>query len=158
MSKVYLTQEAKEELEARLKSLKVEGRADMADKIRQAREYGDLSENAEYDIAKEEQAKMEAEIIEIEAKLANFELIDENTKSDIVTLGSQVTLLDKALGQQETYMIVGSHESNPMEHKISNESPIGKQLMGKKVNETITIDTTLIGGGKSEFLILKLGS
>lgn len=157
MNKVYLTEDAKRELEARLKVLKVEGRADMADKIRQAREYGDLSENAEYDIAKEEQAKMEAEILEIEAKLSNFEIIDENIKSDVVTFGSQVTLLDKSLGQQETYRIVGIHESNPMELKISNESPIGKQLMGKKVNDTILIDTTHIGGGKSEFLIVKLG-
>ncbi|MCL1945221.1 MAG: transcription elongation factor GreA [Firmicutes bacterium] len=157
MNKVYLTLEAKNELEARLKLLKVEGRADMADKIRQAREYGDLSENAEYDIAKEEQAKMEAEIIDIEAKLANYEIIEENVKSDVVVLGSQVTLLDKSTDEKDTYMIVGSHESDPMEHKLSNESPIGRQLMGKKVKDTVIVDTTSIGGIKSEFVIVKLG-
>ncbi|MDR1138978.1 MAG: transcription elongation factor GreA [Clostridiales bacterium] len=157
MNKVYLTLQAKDELEARLKILKTEGRADMADKIRQAREYGDLSENAEYDIAKEEQAKMEAEILDIEAKLVNYEIIQEDTNSDIVKLGSQVTLLDKTIGQEETYRIVGSHESDPVNHKISNESPIGRQLIGRKVSDTILVDTTGIGGEKSEFVIIKLG-
>ncbi|MDR3021494.1 MAG: transcription elongation factor GreA [Clostridiales bacterium] len=157
MQKVFLTLEAKLELEARLKFLRVDGRNDMANKIRQAREYGDISENAEYDIAKEEQAKMEAEIVDIEQKLANCEIIKENAKSETVTLGSTVRILDLAQKVEETYKIVGSHESNPMEFKISNESPIGKALIGCKKGDTITVDTTLNGGGKSEFKIVKLG-
>ncbi|MCL2599339.1 MAG: transcription elongation factor GreA [Firmicutes bacterium] len=155
-TKVFLTKKAKQELEDRLKHLKTVGRADMAEKIRTAREYGDLSENAEYDIAKDEQAKMEGEIVDIEAKLQNVEIIEENVRTDTISLGTKVRILDVSLGREDDYSIVGSHESNPMEFKISNESPIGKALMGKKKGDVATVDTTSIGGGKSEFKVIKL--
>ena len=156
MAKVFLTSKAKKELEARLKMLKTEGRADMAEKIRAAREYGDISENAEYDIAKDEQAKMEAEILDIESKLIDVEIIDEKVSTDIVSVGSTVKLLDVVAKKETEFRIVGSHESNAMQHMISNESPIGKALLGHKKGETVLVDTTNIGGGKSEFRILAL--
>lgn len=156
MSKVFLTKKAKIELEERLRYLKTEGRADMAEKIRTAREYGDISENAEYDIAKDEQAKMEAEIVDIEQKLANVEIIEENVKSDTVSIGTKLRIFDVAENKEEEYTIVGSHESNPMEYKISNESPIGRALIGKKKGDKVLVDTTNIGGSKSEFHILKI--
>ena len=89
---IFMTAEGKKQLEERLKDLKVNGRAEMAEKIRVAREFGDLSENAEYDIAKDEQAKMEAEILEIEAKLRNVQIIDEKVKSDKADVGSKVEI------------------------------------------------------------------
>jgi len=156
MSKVFLTKKAKLELESRLKHLKTVGRADMAEKIRTAREYGDISENAEYDIAKDEQAKMETEIAEIELKLSNVEIIEENIKSDTVSIGTTVRLFDVSEKVEADYKIVGSHESNPMEGKISNESPIGKALIGKKKGDTIIADASSVGGGKSEFKIVKI--
>lgn len=157
MAKVYLTIEAKIELENRLKYLKTVGRADASDKIRQAREFGDISENAEYDIAKDEQAKMESEIADIESKLANVEIIDENQKSDVVTLGSTVKILDKVEKSEDTYKIVGSTESNPMEGRISNESPIGRALLGKKKGDIVVVDMTATGGPKSEFKVISVG-
>ena len=91
---IFMTAEGKKQLEERLKDLKVNGRAEMAEKIRVAREFGDLSENAEYDIAKDEQAKMEAEIIEIEAKLRNVQIIDEKVKGDKADVGSKIEIKD----------------------------------------------------------------
>ena len=99
MAEVFMTAEGKKELEERLEYLKVHGRAEMAEKIRVAREFGDLSENAEYDIAKDEQAKMEAEIIEIEAKLANVKLISK-TGDDKVDIGCKVVIKDMRSGEQ----------------------------------------------------------
>ncbi len=140
----FITAEGKKQLEERLKDLKVNGRAEMAEKIRVAREFGDLSENAEYDIAKDEQAKMEAEILEIEAKLRNARIIDEKVKGDKADVGSKVTIKPVGADSETTYTIVGTHESNPLdekEPKISNESPIGKALLGKRRGDEITVKT-----------------
>lgn len=136
---IFMTAEGKRQLEERLKDLKVNGRAEMAEKIRVAREFGDLSENAEYDIAKEEQAKMEAEIIEIEAKLRNAQIIDENVKGDRADVGSKVELKEVKSGLTFNYTIVGTHESNPMEGRISNESPLGKAVIGKRKGDEIVV-------------------
>lgn len=136
---IFMTAEGKKQLEERLKDLKVNGRAEMAEKIRVAREFGDLSENAEYDIAKDEQAKMEAEIIEIEAKLRNVQIIDEKVKGDKADVGSKIEIKDVKSGMTFEYTIEGTHESNPMEGRISNESPIGKAVIGKRKGDEAVV-------------------
>ena len=139
MDEIFLTAEGKKQLEERLEFLKVHGRAEMAEKIRVAREFGDLSENAEYDIAKDEQAKMESEIIEIENKLRVGVVIAENVKSNKVTIGSTVRIKDLSCDEEMLYKIVGTHESNPMEGRISNESPIGKAVLGKRKGAEVVV-------------------
>lgn len=141
MAEVFLTAEGKKQLEERLEYLKVVGRAEMAEKIRVAREFGDLSENAEYDIAKDEQAKMEAEIIEIEGKLRNCKIIKENVKGNKVQIGSSVTILDLSDNEQYSYKIVGTHESDPLNNKISNESPLGKAVLDRSEGDECLIKT-----------------
>ena len=152
-AEVFMTAEGKKQLEERLEYLKVTGRAEMAEKIRVAREFGDLSENAEYDIAKEEQAKMEAEILEIEAKLANVRIIDDKVRGDKVDIGCRVLIKDLQTGEEMQYEIVGTHESNPMENRISNESPVGKALLGKKKGEEALVKTPR---GETRFKVLKI--
>jgi transcription elongation factor GreA len=138
MKKLYqITDEGKADLEAELAELKGR-RGAIADKIAEARDYGDLSENAEYDAAREEQGLVESRIAEIEDILLNAEII-KGGKSSKVTLGSKVEL--KTDKKTVTYTVVGPVEADPLEGKISNESPIGVALMDKKVGETATIST-----------------
>lgn len=138
MKKLYqITDEGKVELEAELAELKSR-RGDIADKIAEARDFGDLSENAEYDSAREEQGLVESRIAEIEDILLNAELI-RGGKTSKVSLGSKVEL--KTGKKTVTYSVVGPVEADPLEGKISNESPIGAALMGKKVGDTATITT-----------------
>jgi len=138
MKKLYqITDEGKKELEAELEELKGR-RGDIADKIAEARDFGDLSENAEYDSAREEQGLLESRIAEIEDILLNAELIKAG-KGSKVALGSKVEL--KTGKKTVTYTVVGPVEADPIEGKISNESPIGEALMGKKVGEKATITT-----------------
>lgn len=138
MKKIYqITEEGKQELEAELTELKSR-RGDIADKIAEARDYGDLSENAEYDAAREEQGLVESRIAEIEDIVLNAEII-KNGKRSKVDLGSKVEL--KTGTKSVTYAVVGPVEADPLEGKISNESPIGEALMGKKVGDTATITT-----------------
>jgi transcription elongation factor GreA len=138
MKKTYqITVEGRQELEAELEELKSR-RGAIADKIAEARDYGDLSENAEYDAAREEQGLVESRIAEIEDILLNAELI-KTVKSSKVSLGSKVEL--KTGKKTVTYNVVGPVEADPLEGKISNESPIGEALMGKKVGESVTITT-----------------
>ena len=138
MKKTYqITDEGKKELELELEELKSR-RGSIADKIAEARDFGDLSENAEYDSAREEQGLVESRIAEIEDILLNAELIKAG-KSSKVILGSKVEL--KTGKKTVTYTIVGPVEADPLEGKISNESPIGEALMGKKVGDAITITT-----------------
>lgn len=138
MKKVYqITAEGKAELEKELAELK-ERRAEIAEKIAAARDYGDLSENAEYDAAREEQGIVETRVIEIEDILQNFELIKPSKANGIVRVGSTVDLHN---GKKVTYTVVGPVEADPLEGKISNESPIGAALMGKKTGEKVTITT-----------------
>lgn len=138
MKKLYqITDEGKAELEAELAELKGR-RGAIADKIAEARDYGDLSENAEYDAAREEQGLVESRIAEIEDILLNAELIKAG-KGSKVSLGSKVEL--KTGKKTVNYTVVGPVEADPLEGKISNESPIGVALMGKKVGDTVTITT-----------------
>ena len=139
---VLLTAESKKKLEERLNYLKSTGRAEMAAKIEEARSFGDLSENAEYDLARDEQAKMEQEIGELENKLHNAEIIDDNNvRTDTVGVGNRVTYVDLGSGSVHTYTIVGSQDSDPFANKISNESPIGSALMGAKKGDTVVAHT-----------------
>jgi len=138
MNKLYqITSEGKKELESELEQLKGR-RGAIADKIAEARDYGDLSENAEYDAAREEQGLVESRIAEIEDILLNAEII-KGGKSSEVTLGSKVEL---KLGKKTiVYTVVGPVEADPLEGKISNESPIGAALFGKKVGDSVTVET-----------------
>jgi transcription elongation factor GreA len=137
MKKVYhITIEGKAELEAELEELKGR-RSEVAEKIANARDYGDLSENAEYDSAREEQGLVESRVAEIEDILQNAEII-KATKSSTIKVGSTVVLKN---GSVVTYRIVGPVEADPLEGKISNESPIGAALMGKKEGDKVTINT-----------------
>lgn len=138
MKKLYqITAEGKKELEAELDTLKAR-RGEIADKIAEARDYGDLSENAEYDAAREEQGLVESRVAEIEDILLNAELIKVSRKSTI-GIGSKVDL--KNGNKAVSYHVVGPVEANPVEGKISNESPIGLALMGKKVGDKATVTT-----------------
>ncbi len=138
MKKTYqLTSEGRSELEVELEQLKSR-RGDIADKIAEARDYGDLSENAEYDAAREEQGLVESRIAEIEEILMNAEIIKGGSKGK-VSLGSVVEL---KMGKKTVkYTVVGPVEADPLEGKISNESPIGTALFGKKVGDSVTITT-----------------
>ena len=140
---IVLTQEGYDELKEKLRVLKSEGRSDIAEKLKVARSFGDLSENSEYDEAKSEQAKLEAEINDIEAILSRATIIDEETiNSEVVHLGSIVTIKGTAKGSAEkTYTITGFAQANPAEGKISDESPVGKALMGHKVGDKVDVET-----------------
>lgn len=142
-----MTAAGKAELEAELEQLKTEGRVDIAEKLKVARSYGDLSENSEYDEAKSEQAKIEARIQELEYQLKNAVIID-NTASDKVSMGSKVTVLRD--GQKFVYEIVGFSQSNPSQGKISDESPVGKALIGTAVGEKVVVEAPI---GNLEFEI-----
>lgn len=137
MKKVYqITTDGKLELENELRELK-EQRTEISEKIAAARDYGDLSENAEYDAAREEQGIVETRILEIEGILMNYEIIKPKS-GGTVHVGSTVDLKN---GKTVTYTIVGPVEADPLEGKISNESPIGAALMGKKAGDKVTIET-----------------
>jgi transcription elongation factor GreA len=138
MKKQYqITEDGKKELEIELEALKAR-RGDVADKIAEARDFGDLSENAEYDAAREEQGLLETRIAEIEEIINNADII-KGGSNGLVGLGSKVDLTSG--GKTVTYTIVGPVEANPLEGKISNESPIGLALFGRKVGDDATITT-----------------
>lgn len=150
MKKDYqLTSDGKTELEHELHDL-VGQRSVIAEKIATARDFGDLSENAEYTAAKDEQSQVETRIAEIESILQHATIIKAG-KTSKVTVGSRVSL--KTEGKTVEYVIVGSVEADPLEGKISNESPIGSALIGKKVGETIVIETPR---GKTQYEIIKI--
>lgn len=136
---VILTKEGKEELEKRLEYLKVTKRAEITDRIKTAREFGDLSENAEYDAAKNEQAMIEGEILEIETKLKYAVIINNNAKKGVVSLGSKVEFTEEGSDEVYSYEIVGTTEADVDQGKISNESPIGNALLGRKAGETVNV-------------------
>ena len=151
MKKAYqITTEGKKELELELAELKGR-RGEIAEKIASARDFGDLSENAEYDAAREEQGLVETRVAEIEDILQQAEII-KSTKSSVVGLGTTVEL--KSDTKNVTYKLVGPVEANPLEGKISNESPIGIELMGKKVGDEVKISTPK---GEISYTISSLG-
>ena len=155
MAKIYkFTEEGLKKLQDELENLKTNGRKDIAERIKVARGYGDLSENSEYDDAKNEQAKIVARIVELEAMLKNYEIIsDDDIALDKVAVGVKVTIFDTDMDEEFTYSIVGSAEADPMNDKISDESPVGKALIGHSVNDEVEVD---LGGDKVIFKILTI--
>ena len=140
--KNILTSEGLKKLEDELEDLIVVRRKEVAQKIKEAREQGDLSENAEYDAAKDEQRDIEARIEEIEKILKNAEIVDEDEVDlGTINIGCQVKILDCEFDEELIYKIVGSTEANSLKGKISNESPVGKALMGKKVGDMVSVET-----------------
>ena len=140
--KNLLTYEGLQKLECELHNLKVVKRKEVAQKIKEAREQGDLSENAEYDAAKDEQRDIEARIDEIEKILKNAEVVvEEEVDLDKISVGCRVKILDMEYDEELDYKIVGSTEANSLKGKISNESPVGKALLGAKVGEVVTVET-----------------
>ena len=142
MAKIYkFTEEGLKKLQDELEDLKTNGRKDIAERIKVARGYGDLSENSEYDDAKNEQAKIEARIVELESMLKNYEIIsEEDIALDKVAVGVKVKVFDSDMEEEFTYAIVGSAEADPMNDKISDESPVGKALIGRSVNDEVEVD------------------
>ncbi|MEG6571349.1 transcription elongation factor GreA [[Clostridium] cellulosi] len=155
MSKqVVLTDEGLKKLEQELEMLKTEKRKEIADKIKVALSFGDLSENSEYDEAKNEQAMVEARIMQIESMLKNVKIIDDDEiTTDKVALGSKVKVLDVEFNEETVYTIVGSTEADPDANRISDESPVGKALLGHGVGETVSVETP---GGIIELKILEI--
>ena len=130
-----------EELKEELTYLKTVREKEVADQIKEARSFGDLSENSEYDEAKNEQGKLYSRIAELENILANCIVIsEEESNTDTVSIGSKITVEDVALGFEETYQVVGSQEADPMNGRISEESPFGKALVGAKEGDTVTVE------------------
>ena len=130
-----------EELKDELNYLKTVREKEVADQIKEARSFGDLSENSEYDEAKNEQGKLYSRIAELENILANCIVIsEEETDTDVVRIGSRITVQDVEFGEEETYQVVGSQEADPMNGRISEESPFGKALLGKSVGEDVVVE------------------
>ncbi len=138
--KVILTEEGYQELEKRLEYLKFTKRPEITERIKVARDFGDLSENAEYDAAKNEQARIEGEIIEIEAQLKAAEIIKtSDIKKGVVSVGSKVRVYDEEEKEETVYEIVGTTEADINVNRISNVSPMGKALVGSKVGDRVTV-------------------
>ncbi len=151
---VILTQEGYNKLEEELNYLKTEARAEIAERIKVALGFGDLSENSEYDEAKNAQAENENKIAELENKLRYAKIIDEKKiDTETVQIGNIVRVLDKEFNEKIDYIIVGSTEVNLAENKISNESPLGKALLGAKRNQVIEVDAP---AGKLKYKILSI--
>lgn len=149
-----MTQAGKEKLEQELEYLKSVKRKEVVERIKIARSFGDLSENSEYDSAKEEQAFVEGRITTIENMIRNAKIISEDEMSgDTVTLGRSVTFIELPDGEEETYTIVGSAEADPFNGKISNDSPIAKSLIGHKVGEEVKVQTP---GGEMDVRIITI--
>ena len=154
MDKKLLTHSGLAKLEDELNDLKIRQRKEIAQKIKEAREQGDLSENAEYDAAKEEQRHIEARIAELEAILKNVEVIDETEMDlDSVNVGCSVTVHNETLNRDMVYHMVGSTEASSLLGRISNESPVGHALMGRKVGETVTVE---VPAGEMKLRILNI--
>lgn len=140
--KNILTYEGLRKYEDELQDLKVVRRKQVAEKIKEAREQGDLSENAEYDAAKDEQRDIESRIEELEKILKNAEVVvEDEVDLEAINIGCKVKILDLELGEEVEYKIVGSTEADSLKGRISNESPVGKALIGRKVSETVTVET-----------------
>ncbi len=149
-----ITEEGYKALEDELSDLKVNKRAEIAQKIKEAREQGDLSENAEYDAAKEEQRHIESRIEELEGLLKELTVVDtKKGVSGTVGLGSTVTVLDIASNEAEKFLIVGSAEVDLLNNRISNQSPLGSKLMGKRTGATVDVETP---AGVFQYKILKV--
>lgn len=149
-----MTAAGKQKLEDELDFLKTIKRKEVVERIKIARDFGDLSENAEYDSAKEDQAFVEGRISTLESMIRNAVIINENeSNKDIVRLGTTVTFIEVPDGDKESYTIVGSAEADPMEGRISNDSPIAKSMIGRTIGENVKV---LTPGGEMEIKILSI--
>ncbi|ENH97606.1 transcription elongation factor GreA [Gracilibacillus halophilus YIM-C55.5] len=138
----YMTEEGKQNLEEELEHLKTERRQEVVERIKIARSFGDLSENSEYDAAKDEQAFVETRIAQVENMIRNAVIIEnDDDNPDMVQLGKTVTFQELPDGDEEEYTIVGSAEADPFEGKISNDSPIAKALLGRSTGDEVTVPT-----------------
>ena len=138
----YMTEEGKQKLENELNTLITEKRPEVVERIKIARSFGDLSENSEYDAAKDEQAFVESRIAQIENMIRNAVIIENDASDpDIVSLGKTVTFVELPDGEEESYTIVGSAEADPFEGKISNDSPIAKSLLGNRIGDEVAVST-----------------
>jgi len=155
VKKYIMTYEGVKKLEKELEMFKTVKRKEITEKIKVALGYGDLSENSEYDEAKNEQAYVEGKIVQLETMLKNASVIDESEiSSDIVSIGCIVKVYDYEFDEQVDYHIVGSTEADPLNFKISNESPVGKALIGHEVNEEVV---AIVPNGTSKFKIVRIG-
>ena len=154
MAEVYLTKEAYKELEEKLARLKSEGRVEIANKISFARSFGDISENSEYDAAREEEAILEQEIMQIEENLRNAQIISKaNTDTKVVGVGAMLEVYDMEFDENINLKIMGSIESDPTIGQISNESPMGKALIGKAKGDVVEVSTP---AGVQKYKILSI--
>ncbi|MEA2308164.1 MAG: transcription elongation factor GreA [Thermoleophilaceae bacterium] len=137
---VILTPQGLKDLKEKIDHLSTERRREVAERIKEAREFGDISENSEYDDAKNEQAMLERQIAELEDKLRGAQVIDEKAvTNEVVSVGTTVHVKDQKTDKSVKYKIVGSAEANPSDNKLSNESPVGKALLGKKRGELVSV-------------------
>lgn len=151
----YMTEEGKEKLENELELLKTEKRKEVVERIKIARGFGDLSENSEYDAAKDEQAFVESRIAQLEKMIRNAVIIEDTDQDpNVVSIGKKVKFVELPDGDEETYMIVGSAESDPLEGKISNDSPMAKSLIGKTIGDEVIVQTP---GGELNVKIIEVG-
>lgn len=155
MAKEYKLSAARlEELKEELTYLKTVREKEVADQIKEARSFGDLSENSEYDEAKNEQGKLYSRIAELENILANCTVIsEEETDTDVVRIGSRITVEDVEMGFEESYQVVGSQEADPMNGRISEESPFGKALLGKAVGDIVIVEAP---AGNIEYKVIDI--
>lgn len=153
VKETLLTAEGLKKLEQELAHYKSVRRIEVAQRIKTAIEYGDISENSEYDDAKNEQAFIEGHIIELENKINTAKIIDEKTRKNVVSVGSKVKLLDEEFNEELDYVIVGSSEADPFNNRISNESPVGSAILGKKKGATVEVNTP---DGVATFKILAI--
>lgn len=152
--KMILTKDGLKKLQDELENLKSVRRIEVAERIKQAREFGDISENSEYDDAKNEQAFIEGRIQELEQKLRNVEVISEEKKSkNIVTMGCKVVVRDLEFDEDMEYTLVGTAEADPEARRISNESPVGAAILGKKVGTTVEVQAPI---GVIKYKIMKI--
>ncbi|MBQ7478130.1 MAG: transcription elongation factor GreA [Selenomonadaceae bacterium] len=152
--RVMLTEDGYNKLVEKLNYLKSVRRIEVAERLKAAIALGDLSENSEYDDAKNEQAFLEGEIMDLEAKIRNSDII-KSGDGDVVQMGSKVTVKDLEFDEEETYMLVGSTEADPDEYKISNESPLGVAILGQKVGSVVEVHAP---AGIIKYQIMKIGA
>lgn len=150
-----LTPEGLRKLEEELEHLKTVKRKEIAERIKQSKEFGDISENAEYEDAKNEQAFIEGRILQLDQMLRNAKVIDNNGPADTITVGATVRVRDLQSGEEISYTIVGSPEADPDQDKISNESPVGQALLGKRNGDTVDIQ---VPAGKMKYRVLKISN
>ncbi len=151
--KIYLSQEGKQKLEEKLHYLVETERPQVVERLKIAREFGDLSENAEYDAAKNELARVTGEIEQIEAQLKVAVIYESSAGNNVVTMGSKIKVYDHDMDEEVVYTIVGTAEADIVNNMISNESPVGKALLGKKLGEVVTIEAP---GGSYDLTIKEI--